>query len=55
LLGAAQLIDQPVVFGMRTNPEPNNLVALHDSQGSNSEAYPGRVDIASGVNFLESQ
>jgi len=47
--------EQRVVTGMRTNPKPNNGVAIKNSYGAPYAIYAHRINGEGGMDFLGSQ
>ena len=46
-------LDQPVVIGVRSDPEPNNIGAIQLAQRTVAQAYAHRVGVVLFVHFLE--
>src|SRR5687767_8316209 len=46
---------QAIVFRVRSNPEPDNLVSVPHTERSISESYAGREDGLRGMDLLEVQ
>lgn len=47
--------DQTIVFGMGSNPVPDDSIFLSDSQGAIAKANAGRIDVILALQFFELQ
>jgi len=47
--------DQLIVFGVRSNPEPDDRVAIDECEGTVSESDASSIDRLSRVHLLETE